>query len=80
MAGADLLRVVHAQDDLVREPVRGKVRRRGEQEAKHQPARAAERLPDEHQQRAHRPQQQGRLHRVVHVTFQRSAFGSQPDS
>ena len=46
MARSDLLRAVHPEDDLVREPVRHEVRARREDEAKHQALRAAEHLAD----------------------------------
>ena len=64
--GPDLLRAVHAQDDLVREPVRHEVGARGEDEADHQPLCAAERLADEQQQRAQRRQEHRRLQSVGH--------------
>src|SRR5439155_1261118 len=37
MAGADLLRVVHPEDDLVREPVRPEVHHGGENQRNHEP-------------------------------------------
>ena len=46
----------------------------GEEEADHQAAGAAERLADEQQQRAHRAEQQRRLHRVVHESASASAL------
>ena len=67
MARPDFLRVVHAQDDLVREPVRREVGRHREHEADRHAAGAAERFADEQEQRAHRSKQQRRLHRVVHI-------------
>ena len=62
----DLLRAVHAQDDLVREPVAADVHDEGEAEADHQSLLAAEGLADPDQQRReHRQKDQG-LH-PVHV-------------
>ena len=49
MVGTDLLRAVHPQDDLVREPVRHEVRDDGEQKADDEALCAAERLADEQQ-------------------------------
>ena len=65
-SGPDLLRAVHPQDDLVREPVRPEVGDRGEQEADASAPGAAERLADEQQQRAQRAEEQRRLHSVGH--------------
>ena len=47
MPGPDLLRAVHAEDDLVREPVRREVRHDREQEADDHSLSAAERLADD---------------------------------
>ena len=64
--GTDLLRAVHLQDDLVREPVRHEVGDDGEHEAEHQPLRAAERLADEEQQRAQRAEKECGFEDVGH--------------
>ena len=62
----DLLRAVHAEDDLVREEVRHEVGARGEEERHQQPLCAAERLADEQQQRAQRRQEHRRFQSVGH--------------
>ena len=67
MAGADLFRAVHREDDLVREPVRPEVHDGGQNEAEHQALRAAERLADQQEQPAERAEQKGRLQSVRHT-------------
>ena len=66
MAGEDFLRVVHAEDNLVREPVRPEVGGDREEESGDHAAGAAEHFADEHGQRAERPEEQRGLDGVGH--------------
>jgi len=66
MLGADFLRAVHAQHDLVRKPVRTHVHDDGDYQAEHQAVGAAEDVPDDEQQAAQRAEQQNCLHSVWH--------------
>src|SRR5207247_6710572 len=60
------LRAVHAQDDLVREPVRREVGRDGEDEPEHEALSAAERFAQKHQRPGHRAEEQCGLYCIRH--------------
>jgi hypothetical protein len=66
MRRTDFLRAVHAQDDLVREPVRSEVHERGEDERDHEAVRAARDVADDQQQSAEEAEQQRRFDTVCH--------------
>src|SRR5882672_9311980 len=66
MARTDFLRAIHAQNNLVREPVGGEVHHDGEEEADEHALSAAEHLAEHEEQPAHRPEQNGCLEHVRH--------------
>ena len=69
MAGADFLRPVHPQDDLVGQPVRDEVHHGGEQKGDDQAVRPAEHFADDQQQPAQEPEQERRFHTVRHTVI-----------
>ena len=66
IVGADFLRPVHTQDDLVGKPVRGEVHRHREKEAGDHPRTAAEHVADGEKQSAHDAKEQRRFQYVGH--------------
>ena len=58
---SDFLRAVHAQDDLVGEPVGPEVHEGGEHEREHQALLAAQHLPEIEEQGAQQAEQRRRL-------------------
>ena len=66
MLRADVLRAVHAQDDLVGEPVPDEVHQDGEPKRKDQPVLAAQHLTNNEEQPTERTEQQGRFHPILH--------------
>ena len=69
MVGPHFLRAVHAEDHLVREPVRHEVGQRRQEEAEDEALSAAKRLAQKHQKRAHRAEEQRRFHRIRHESI-----------
>ena len=67
--GADRLRPVHHQDDLVREPVRREVHHHGKAKGDDEAALPAEQLADHQQETAEQAEQQSGLDPVVHALF-----------
>jgi len=63
----DCLRAIHAEDDLVREPVRSEVHDEGKEERHHQAVRPPDELPDHEHQAAQRAEEQCCLKSIRHV-------------
>jgi hypothetical protein len=66
MRRTDLLRVIHAQYDLVREPVRTQIHQRGEREREHESLLPAEVVTEQQQHAAQRAEQQRGFQSIWH--------------
>src|SRR6187549_1526968 len=66
MLWAYLAGAIHAEDDLVREPVRTDVHDGREEKCHHEPLRAPGHVADDQEDAAQKPEQEGRLQSICH--------------